>query len=243
MDSGLAQPLHAEKQDLKAGILGGLFESGAGRRIVLEIGAGWGGLAYHLKSLCPNVTYIIIDLPQCLLFSALYLRTLFEHASIVRYGDKPLTELLVDSVKYDFVFLPHYCLGDFNPPRIDLTINIASFQEMTTKQVSDYVKKASDLSCRHIYSLNRDCSAHNRQLSSVSAIISKYYRVREVEVLDVPYTDFLPKKRNKFSYKKKYRDFKQTLIECVFKNAYRNKDCHEMKYLPYRHIVGELVGE
>ena len=42
----------------KAGILGGLFGAGAGRRIVLEIGGGWGGFAYHLKSLYPEVTYV-----------------------------------------------------------------------------------------------------------------------------------------------------------------------------------------
>ncbi len=40
------------------------------RRVtVVEIGAGWGGLAYQFKTLFPNTTYVIVDLPPTLLFS------------------------------------------------------------------------------------------------------------------------------------------------------------------------------
>src|SRR5262245_9278464 len=40
---------------------------------VVEIGAGHGSLCYHLKRLIPQLTYTIIDLPEVLVFSSVYL--------------------------------------------------------------------------------------------------------------------------------------------------------------------------
>ena len=40
------------------------FRNNAERRMVWEIGAGWGGFPYQFKSLCPNVTYVITDFPE-----------------------------------------------------------------------------------------------------------------------------------------------------------------------------------
>ncbi|MGH8641491.1 MAG: putative sugar O-methyltransferase, partial [Burkholderiales bacterium] len=67
-----------------AGLLQRL-SSGASGRIprILEIGGGYGGLAYHLKTLLPRARYIAVDLPESLLFAALYLTTLFPDESNV----------------------------------------------------------------------------------------------------------------------------------------------------------------
>ena len=40
------------------------FRAAARRRVVWEIGGGWGGFAYHFKTLCPNVTYLITGSPS-----------------------------------------------------------------------------------------------------------------------------------------------------------------------------------
>src|SRR5687768_8616440 len=53
----------------RAGVLGELRRA-TGRPVVWEIGAGWGGFAYQLKTLFPDVTYVICDLPELFLFSA-----------------------------------------------------------------------------------------------------------------------------------------------------------------------------
>jgi hypothetical protein len=59
----------------RAGVIDQLRASG--RHHVIEIGAGWGGFAHHLKTLFPNISYTIVALPQTLLFSATYLKTTF----------------------------------------------------------------------------------------------------------------------------------------------------------------------
>jgi hypothetical protein len=39
------------------------------RPVVCEVGAGWGGFAYQLKTLFPRATYVIVDFPELFLFS------------------------------------------------------------------------------------------------------------------------------------------------------------------------------
>jgi hypothetical protein len=51
-----------------------------GRKVVWEIGAGSGGLAYQFKTLFPEVTYVIVDRPERLEISAKYLTTVFPEA-------------------------------------------------------------------------------------------------------------------------------------------------------------------
>ena len=58
------------------------------------------------------------------------------------------------------------------------------FQEMTSAQVEEYAKLASDAGSEFLYSLNRERSRYNVQLSSVSELVRRYYDVREVELLD-----------------------------------------------------------
>ncbi len=40
---------------------------------ILEIGPGYGGLAHHVRSLVPHARYYLVDLPESLLFAAIYL--------------------------------------------------------------------------------------------------------------------------------------------------------------------------
>jgi putative sugar O-methyltransferase len=59
---------------------------GSDRRMAWEIGAGWGGFAYQFKTLFPNITYVISDLPDLFLFSAVYLMTVFPEARVCFVG-------------------------------------------------------------------------------------------------------------------------------------------------------------
>jgi hypothetical protein len=173
----------------KAGLLAGLRGDGGAGKAVLEIGAGWGGFAYQLKTLCPRVTYVIIDLPQSLLFSMTYIKAMFSSARMFVYGDRPLSSLAEELRSYDFVFLPHYSIEAVELPSLDLTVNIASFQEMTTDQVEQYARRTRDLGCKNIYGLNRDRSRYNDELSAVSAVLGKYYEISAISVLPVQYTE------------------------------------------------------
>ncbi|MBI3058367.1 MAG: putative sugar O-methyltransferase [Deltaproteobacteria bacterium] len=207
----------------KLGLLAQLRSGPFERKVVMEIGAGWGGFAYQFKTLCPSVTYIIVDLPQTLLFSAVYLMTLFPSASTFIYGDQPEDGLYKTCQSYDFIFLPYYYVDRLHFSKLDLAMNMVSFQEMTTEQVRHYVRKAYELGCPIFYSLNRDRSPHNKQLTAVSSILSEYYRITPVEVLDVPYADL-----KKPSFRRVVKAFTRRLLR-------RSKLYSKREY---RHLIG-----
>lgn len=218
-----------------AGLLNDLLENKNRKKIILEIGAGWGGFPYQLKTLFSNVAYVIIDLPQVLLLSAVYLKTLFPSASVFIYGDKPIENLWNNPKAYDFIFLPHYIVDNFQIDDIYLTINLASFQEMTTAQVDMYVRKAAKLKCPHLYSLNRDRSPHNTQLTTVSSIIGKYYNSKEIKVLDSAYVDLSKSSESKASKNKPFTKHSLAFLRGKKKEKVRKRSTHK-----YRHLVGTL---
>jgi hypothetical protein len=105
-------------------------------RTVVEIGAGFGRTCHALLSLSPSVErYTIIDLPEVLALSRLYLRQAIP--------------LLFD--KIDFVDCESTEL--FEGSSADLAINIDSFQEMAPEVIDSYMNKVV-LNCRAFYCKN-----------------------------------------------------------------------------------------
>jgi hypothetical protein len=186
---------------LDKGSVLGEFRGNADRRLVWEIGAGWGGFPYQFKTLCPNVTYVITDFPELFLFSATYLMTAFPDAKVAFWGQEPFAETLANWRQYDFIFAPNTAVAEFTPERLDLAVNMVSFQEMTEAQVTDYVRRAHALNCPFLYSLNRERSSYNRELESVSAIIDRYFWPHEIPVLSVPYTRMMDERPQPHDYK------------------------------------------
>ena len=176
------------------------FRHNAERRLVWEIGAGWGGFPYQFKTVCPNVTYVITDFPEVFLFSATYLMTLFPGARVRFWGDVPAGRFFDDWRDYDFIFMPNTALDAMRPDRLDLTVNMVSFQEMTAQQVTRYVERAHTLGCPFLYSLNRERSGYNPQIESVSRILSQFYWPREIAMLPVSYQKMLDEEPSPHDY-------------------------------------------
>lgn len=166
--------------------------SGGKRPAILEIGSGWGGFAFAFKSLFPQATYICLDLPQTMIFSLTYLKSVFPDASILVVDSDEAARGLDAHGAHDFIFLPHHRLEALRAVPLAGCINMVSFQEMTTANVRAYAEFLHGHGCPQLYSLNRDRSAHNANLSSVSEILSACYDLSERDVLTLPYTNFGP---------------------------------------------------
>ena len=161
------------------------FRAADRRRMVLEIGAGWGGFAYQFRTLFPQTTYVVLDFPELFLFSATYLMDVFPHARIRFWREgEPTFDRWQDA---DFIFVPNQHADALRDARPDLLVNLVSFQEMTAKQVETYTELAAVTGCPAIYSLNRDRSAHNEEIDRVSAILSRHYDLREIPLLGSGY--------------------------------------------------------
>ena len=89
-------------------------------RSALEVGSGYGRLAYVLLKLFPEMTYSICDIEPALSISRWYLGQLFPP----------------DRLR----FLTPTEAAKLAPASIDLAISISSLQEMTAAQIADYLE-------------------------------------------------------------------------------------------------------
>ncbi|MGE4293549.1 MAG: putative sugar O-methyltransferase [Desulfovibrio sp.] len=100
---------------------------------VLEIGAGNGNMCallhHHL-----GANALIVDLPETLCLSIIFLSDLFPDASILLPHEMDRFE----PGKYDFVFLTPAQINLLPDGCVDLSLNKSSFQEMTPAQVQEY---------------------------------------------------------------------------------------------------------
>jgi hypothetical protein len=128
------------------------YRTSTERRLVWEIGGGWGGFAFQFKTLFPNVTYLMTGLPDAFLVSAVYLKAVFPHARCRFFTDAP-ADLFHKWEEIDFIFAPESALPSLRPPRLDLTMDIASLGQMNVERVRSHVQRAFDLGCRYFYSL------------------------------------------------------------------------------------------
>ena len=108
---------------------------------ILEIGGGFGGLAYHLKKIVPQAHVVIVDIPESLVFAAAYLSLSIPHDRFVYMtGASPTTDLMCDEPGCTFV--PNFMFDrvvDAGFP-FDLAINTLSMSEMGPDQVSYYCR-------------------------------------------------------------------------------------------------------
>jgi len=205
------------------------------RAIVCEIGGGWGGFAYQFKTLFPDATLVLVDFPELFLFSAVYLIAMFPEARFLFWGDDEKCDDSGDFRKADFVFIPHTEYRTASLPRLDLLANMVSFQEMTSEQVGDYAEWAWEQSCAHLYSLNRDRSPYNRQLTNVRSILESRYSLREITVLPVSYVRMLGKAPKATARGKRLARVLTALRRSDAKATAKGRT---NDHLDYRHVVG-----
>jgi hypothetical protein len=114
-------------------------KSNSNRLCMVEIGSGYGGMAFHLCRLFQKkVTYVLVDIPEILMFAAAYLNTHLENPSII-FAKSPeeLKQAYEDGV--DVVMVSSFSKFVLDGlPEVDLAVNLVSFQEMQPTEVSRY---------------------------------------------------------------------------------------------------------
>jgi hypothetical protein len=95
---------------------------------ICEIGGGYGALCQWFKQAYPAASYTIIDLPESLLFSRLYL-------SLTR--PDLATSAGLANAKHGVRFVPNYMAEQLTEP-FDLVINTLSMSEMSEFQIKRY---------------------------------------------------------------------------------------------------------
>ncbi len=114
--------------------------------LIVEIGAGYGGLALKLKRLFPNAKIALFDLPEVNAIQAYYLRTAMPTAQLMgtnefAQGD-PMALL---ASKWDFLILPGWYIAEFPEKSVNLCINARSLMEMRRDVVTYYIRELKRL--------------------------------------------------------------------------------------------------
>lgn len=116
--------------------------------VILELGGGFGGMAYYCLRDIPNVKYICVDLPENAALQAYYLQSHFPHKKIELWGENPLSN------DFDALILPSHGIESLADNSIDLSFNSYSLAEMGKDTMENYIKIISNITQDYIYHLN-----------------------------------------------------------------------------------------
>lgn len=148
--------------------------------VILEIGGGFGGLAYLLKKLLPGAQYYIVDLPETLLLSAIYLSILFQKQTNV------LPKIEADSTSFQLAapgtaFIPNFLMPRFRQTDIkfDLVINTLSMSEMSESQVRDYCLSVREMLKPDGVFFEQNHDGRHLNLLKASDIVQEYFPVKQ----------------------------------------------------------------
>lgn len=116
--------------------------------VILELGGGFGGMAYYCLRDIPNVKYICVDLPENAALQAYYLKSHFPDKKIKLWGDD------YSSNDFDALILPSHGIESLTDNSVDLSFNSYSLAEMGKDTMENYVQIISRITRDYIYHLN-----------------------------------------------------------------------------------------
>lgn len=122
--------------------------------LVMELGAGYGGLARTFKLFHPQATCVITDIPETMYFSYLFMRMNFPEAKICYVSGA--SSLKSPLEEYDFVFVPTKFAEIFAEQKFELFYNTASLGEMKNSVIRywmDFVQNKAQV--KYFFGLNR----------------------------------------------------------------------------------------
>lgn len=145
---------------------------------ILEIGSGYGALAYCLSVLFPTARFVLVDLPECLAFAAAYLSVTCpdaDHQFVLPTPEGPIDIPATPG----FTYLANYLVDRTAAPvRYDLALNTSSLTEMTPEQIDGYARYI----VRHstpssiFYERNTHITAAANELSPLQKILTRHFR-------------------------------------------------------------------
>ena len=127
------------------------------KKLVLDLGGGYGGLSRSLFNQFNNSTFIIIEIPEVCAFAYYFLKNNYPEKKIGTFKDFNNFEKIdqFNLAKYDFVILPQTCIEKIESNIIDLSINTTSIGEMDNEVQNYYMSQLERITKEYLYSVNR----------------------------------------------------------------------------------------
>jgi hypothetical protein len=114
----------------------GLLESNLS--MVVEIGGGFGAMAYYLLRGQPKIKYVDFDLPESTALATYYLVKAFPHKKFLLFGETPLTgEAIADT---DVALLPLFAMERLRTASVDVTFSSHAMSDIESAELASYLE-------------------------------------------------------------------------------------------------------
>jgi len=133
----------ADYQHYYATRIGDMLQDVPGKRVVAEIGGGFGGMAYYVIRDVKNAVYVDFDLPENLALTSYYLLKAFPEKKVLLYGEAEFNAATLGD--YDIVLMPNFQIDRLQNDTCDLVFNSYSLAEMSPETIEHYVLQAAKL--------------------------------------------------------------------------------------------------
>lgn len=120
--------------------------------LVLELGGGYGRLAWVFLNERPDLRYFLVDIPPALAVAEEYLRTLLPDRRLFRFRHfDRFEEVREELAAAQVAFLTPNQLDLVEPLHAGLFVNISSLHEMRPPQIAHYLKVVATHTAGHFY--------------------------------------------------------------------------------------------
>jgi hypothetical protein len=114
----------------------GLLESNLS--MVVEIGGGFGAMAYYLLRGQPKIKYVDFDLPESTALATYYLVKAFPHKKFLLFGETPVTGEAV--AEADVALLPLFALERLRTASVDVTFSSHAMSDIESAELASYLE-------------------------------------------------------------------------------------------------------
>ncbi len=111
--------------------------------IVVEIGGGFGGMAYYLLRDRPGVTYIDFDVPESIALTSYFLISAFPKLNVVLYGEEELTKEAI--ARADVVLMPVFELTAMPAKYAHVSFSSHVMSDLSHVALGNYLKHIASM--------------------------------------------------------------------------------------------------
>lgn len=145
--------------------------------IIVELGAGYGRLAYVCRSLFPSCTYVILDLPEALICSSSWLSRVFPGEVVPYESARDIEAFTPDILGSGKIWtLGAHHIERIAAKSVDAFVNIYSFAEMPKASIDTYFRHIDRITSGIFFTKQR---ALETNLEDSVVISSDTYQIRD----------------------------------------------------------------
>lgn len=122
-------------------------------QVVVELGGGFGGMAYYLLRDSSRTTYVDFDLPENMALTAYYLLRAHPEMKAALYGEDELSSETLQNNR--IVLMPNFEISKMPSKSAAAVFNSYSLAEMSTEAIQEYIQQMTRISRKYFFHINR----------------------------------------------------------------------------------------